>query len=156
MTFLPKIPTLSRSIYRNSWMKCNPNFVCKCVRVPLCVFCLCECVCVCVCVCVSVFSDYHHLSSFPDLLWHRSIFLWSNYSIVRFSGQAFIIIIIYSLEFFHISVSWWSFTGDWVKASLLKSPGLFSGFWPSSIMQLFRWSPPGRQLPNPPGPLIIL
>ena len=23
---------------------------------------------------------------------------------------------------FHISVSWWSFTGDWVTASLLKSP----------------------------------
>ena len=30
------------------------------------------------------------------------------------------------LEFFHNSVSWWSFTGVWVKACLLKSPGLFS------------------------------
>ena len=30
---------------------------------------------------------------------------------------------------FHISVSWWSFSGDWVAASLLKSPGLFSVFW---------------------------
>ena len=36
-------------------------------------------------------------------------------------------------EFFHISVSWWSFTGVWVTASLLKSPGLFSIFWLISI-----------------------
>ena len=35
-----------------------------------------------------------------------------------------IIIIIYSFRVFHISVSWWSFTGVWVTASLLKSPGL--------------------------------
>ena len=59
------------------------------------------------------------------------------------------------IRIFHISVSWWSFTGDWVTASLLKSPGLFSVFWPFSIKQLFGWSPLGRQLPNLPGPLII-
>ena len=35
---------------------------------------------------------------------------------------------------FHISVSWWFFTGVWVTESLLKSPGLFSVFWPFSIM----------------------
>ena len=35
------------------------------------------------------------------------------------------IISIYSLTVFHISFSWWSFTEDWVTASLLKSPGLF-------------------------------
>ena len=66
------------------------------------------------------------------------------------------IIIYYSLEFFHFSISWWSFTGDWVTASLLKSPGLFSVFWPFSIMLLFGLSPLGRQLLNLPGPLIIL
>ena len=33
------------------------------------------------------------------------------------------------------------FTGDWVTASLLKSPGLFSVFWPFSIVLLFGWSP---------------
>ena len=59
------------------------------------------------------------------------------------------------IRFYHISVSW-SFTGDWVTASLLKSPGLFSVFWPFSIMLLFWWSPLGCQLPNLPGPLIIL
>ena len=56
------------------------------------------------------------------------------------------------IRVFHISISWWSFTGDWVTASLLKSPGLFSVFWPSSIVLLFGWSPLGCQLPNPPGP----
>ena len=35
----------------------------------------------------------------------------------------------YHIRVFH-SFSWWSFTGVWVTASLLKSPGLFSGFWP--------------------------
>ena len=51
------------------------------------------------------------------------------------------------LEFF--SVSWCSFTGVWVTASLLKSPGLFLVFWPFSIMQSFGWSPLVRQLPSP-------
>ena len=62
----------------------------------------------------------------------------------------------YLLRVFHIIVSWWSFTGDCEKASLLKSPGLFSVFWSFSIMLLFGWSPLGRQLPNPPSPFIIL
>ena len=35
----------------------------------------------------------------------------------------------YSGQLFHTSVSWWSFTGVWVTASLLKYPGLFSVFW---------------------------
>ena len=52
----------------------------------------------------------------------------------------------------HIRVSWWFFTGVWVTASLLKSPGLFSVFCPSSIMLSFGWSPLVRQLPNPSGP----
>ena len=41
-----------------------------------------------------------------------------------------IVIIIYLLRVFHISVSWWSFIVVWVTASFLKSPGLFSVFWP--------------------------
>ena len=48
-----------------------------------------------------------------------------------------IIIIIYSLRVFHIGVSWWLFTGVWVTASLLKSAGLVSGFWPFSTMLSF-------------------
>ena len=45
-----------------------------------------------------------------------------------------IIIIIYSLRVFHISFIWWFLTGIWMTASLLKSLGLFSIFWPFSIM----------------------
>ena len=67
-----------------------------------------------------------------------------------------VLLLLLLIRVFHISVSWWSFTGDWVTASLLKSPGLFSVFWPFSIMLLFGWSPLSRQLLNLPGPLRIL
>ena len=62
----------------------------------------------------------------------------------------------HAFKIFHISVSWWSFTGVWVTASLLKSPGLFSVFWPFSIILSFGWSPLVPQLQSPPGPLLIL
>ena len=48
-----------------------------------------------------------------------------------------IIIIVYCFRVFHISISWWFFTEVWVTASLLKSPGIVSVFWPSSAMQSF-------------------
>ena len=51
-------------------------------------------------------------------------------SLLFYSFIIIIIIIIYSFRVFHISVSWWFFTGVWVTASLFKSPGLVSGFWP--------------------------
>ena len=57
---------------------------------------------------------------------------------------------------FHISVNRWFFTGVWVTASLIKSPGLFLVFWPFSIMLLFEWSLLVRQLPSPIDPLVIL
>ena len=60
------------------------------------------------------------------------------------------------IRVFHVSVSWWSFNGDWVTASPLKSPGLLSVFWPFSIMLSFGWSPLSRQLPNLPGPLVTV
>ena len=63
---------------------------------------------------------------------------------------------IYSFRVFHISVSWWSLTGVWATVSFLKSPGLFTVFWPFSIMLWFGWSPLVRQLPSPSVPLIIL
>ena len=47
----------------------------------------------------------------------------------------------YSLRVFLISVRWGSFTGVWVTANLLKSPGLFSVFWSILIMLLFGWHP---------------
>ena len=45
-----------------------------------------------------------------------------------------IIVIIIIIRVFHISVRWCAFSGVWVTASLLTSPGLFSAFWPFSIM----------------------
>ena len=48
-----------------------------------------------------------------------------------------LLIIVIIIRVFQISVSWWYFTGYWVTASLLKSPGLFSVFWSFSIMLLF-------------------
>ena len=53
---------------------------------------------------------------------------------------------------FHTSFSRWFFTGAWVTASLLKSPGLFSVFWLFLIMLSFGWSPLVRLLPTPPVP----
>ena len=41
------------------------------------------------------------------------------------------------IRVFPISVSWWFFTGVWVIASLLKSPGLVSGSWPFLAMLSF-------------------
>ena len=45
-----------------------------------------------------------------------------------------IIIVIYSLRVCPINLSWWSFSGVWVTASLFKSPELFSVFSLFSIM----------------------
>ena len=42
------------------------------------------------------------------------------------------------------------------KEDLAINSWLFSVFWPFSIILSFGWSPLGRQLPNLPGPLIIL
>ena len=42
--------------------------------------------------------------------------------------------LIFSFRVFHTNVSWWSLTGVWLTASLFKSPGLFSVFWPILVM----------------------
>ena len=39
--------------------------------------------------------------------------------------------------FFYINVNWWFYTGVWMTASILKSPGLVSGFWPFLAMLSF-------------------
>ena len=48
---------------------------------------------------------------------------------ITWSGR----LLFFSWEFFHTNASWWCFVGFWVTASFLKSPGLFSEFWPISI-----------------------
>ena len=57
---------------------------------------------------------------------------------------------------FHPIVNWWSSARVWVTASLLKSPGLFSVFWPILIMLLFGWSLLVFLFPIPPASLPIL
>ena len=52
------------------------------------------------------------------------------------------------LRVFHITINWWSFAGVWATASLIKSPGHFSVFWPTLTMLSFRWSPLIRWLPT--------
>ena len=66
-----------------------------------------------------------HLLKF-SVLFRWIVFIWHH-----------IIIFTYSSRVFHISISWWSFTGVSVTASLLKSPGFVSVFWPSSAMLSF-------------------
>ena len=72
-------------------------------------------------------------SPFPIVMSSLIFLLW------KLASSAFIIIII--IRVFHIIISWRTFTGVWMIVSLLQSPGLFSVFWPISIMQLFGLSP---------------
>ena len=75
---------------------------------------------------------------FKILLWSTSRMVPSNLwrdSLCIYPFDKVPIIIIYTLQVFHITISWWSFTRVWVRVSLLKFPGLFSVFWPFSIMQ---------------------
>ena len=87
------------------------------------------------------------------------LLVWSNFNFLHISQwiplptQSCLALLI---RFFHISVSWLSFTGDWVTAILLKSPSLFSVFWPFSIILWFGWSPLVCLLPSPPVPSVIL
>ena len=70
--------------------------------------------------------------------------LWSH-------GTAILLFLLfYSFRVFHTSVSWWSSTGICVTGSLLKFPGVFSVFWPFSIMQYFGWSRLVLLFPSPP------
>ena len=99
---------------------------------------------------IGIIFTYMFHSFFNSLARSRYLSFFSH------SFFTIIIIIIIAIGVFHISVSWWSFTGVWVTANLLMTPGLFSVFWPFSIMLLFGWSPLVHQPPTPPGPLIIL
>ena len=83
-------------------------------------------------------------------LWLDGPFLSQNLGLL--------LLLLLFIRVFHISVSWWSFTGDWVTTNLLKSPGLFSVFWPFSIM-LFFWTvstrPPTSKSSSPFNNLLV-
>ena len=66
------------------------------------------------------------------------------------------LLLFYSFDSFHNSVSWWFSFGVWMTVSPLKSPGLFFVFWPISTMQYFGWYPPVLLFPSPPVPELFL
>ena len=59
---------------------------------------------------------------------------------VHCSEETLLIIFLLLWEFFTWAIADGFFTGDWVTASLLKSPGLFSVFWPILVKPLSEWS----------------
>ena len=66
----------------------------------------------------------------------------------------------YSFKVFHISFSWWFFTVVLAIASLLKSPGLVSGFWPllsNAVVWIVSTRPPTSKSSRPfNNPLVIV
>ena len=75
---------------------------------------------------------------------------WNIHAVV------FFYIIFTALSVFHTNVSWWLLTVLWVRGSLLKTPGLFSVFWPTLVMVLSGWSLLVLVFPRFPVPLPIL
>ena len=76
------------------------------------------------------YNWYHYHFHVPQLFQFSSNILVLTFLFAFFYNYYYY----YSLRVFHISVNWWSFTKVRVTASLLKSPGLFSVFWPISIV----------------------
>ena len=73
--------------------------------------------------------NFLHISQWITLPTQSCLVLYSYANLLHlfyYYYICFIIITIYSLRVFHISFSWWSFTGVSVIASLPKSPGFFS------------------------------
>ena len=99
--------------------------------------------------------------SFKFILWSAGTVKSTILQIVFYNNNSIIIIIIIInlLELFTSALAdGFSLESEWeqVSSSLLKSPGLFSVFWPFSIMLSFRWSLDVRQIPSPLVPLVIL
>ena len=55
--------------------------------------------------------------------------------------MSLLLLLFYSWKVFRISIGWRSCSKVWVTASLLKSPRLFSVYWPNSTMLYFVLSP---------------
>ena len=117
---------------------------------------------VCVCVCVCNCSENNTLFGGQSCWWRQQQHYrlsYKNFCIAhgrQQRGQSIACMENYYYNcyylliwVFHISAIWWSFAGDWVTASLLKSPGLFSVFWPFSIMLLSPTSKSFRPFNNP-------
>ena len=78
-------------------------------------------------------------------------------------GVVLCLLLSYSSRVFHISVSWWSFTGVWVTASLLKSPQVFRtclrilAILSSAVVWIVSTRPPTSKSSRPfNNPLVIV
>ena len=80
--------------------------------------------------------NFLHISQWIPLLTQSCLALYSFCANFLHSLIMWLLVscLSYSLRVFHTSLSWWSFTGVWVTASLLKSPGLSSIFWLFSVI----------------------
>ena len=85
--------------------------------------------------CVSFARTVSGLCNDHLLVWWNITFLpWITFLTVSIHVLVLLFCYYLLIRVFHISFSWWSFTRVWVTASFLKFPGLFSAFWPFSIM----------------------
>ena len=91
-----------------------------------------------------------------NFVWFPQIY-WQDPTICQsFSFFTFRLLLFTPLEFSTSVLADVFFTGVWVTASLLKSPGLFSVFWPILIILSFRGSPLVHSFLSPPNSLSIL
>ena len=76
-------------------------------------------------LCITLSIPLHYKISFIDLLkWTCNCF--TPFGFLGFIIFTEIFVSVYSFQNFHICSNWWSFTGVWVTASLLRLPRLFS------------------------------
>ena len=103
-------------------------------------------------------SHNQHLSVFQCYLFWllHNKFLWCYFGMLLIVFRslsllllllAVVVVIVVLLLLLLVSVSWWYFTGVWVTASLLRSPGLFSVFWPNAAVWIFLIRPPTLPVP---------
>ena len=87
-------------------------------------------------------NDYghdFHVLQFLQFSRKNAIFLYlvNLFRVIQWPKETLLLLLLlllYNLRISHTSVSWWSFTGVRVTASLLGSPGLFPVFWLSLML----------------------
>ena len=85
-------------------------------------------------LCINHLFVWSYLNCFHNSKWIIICCVWYStdfdfaFYLKRWFFVSLLLLLLLLIRIFHISVSWWSFTGDWVTASRLKSPGLFSVF----------------------------
>ena len=105
--------------------------------------------------CAAIRRDSVSLLKFPFLS-HVQVLSCKILFISRLNRPYYYYYYLLILWIFQSIVSRWFLTGVWVTKSLLKSPELFSVFWPNLIILRFVWFPLVLLFPNPPVPISII